>query len=53
MFSHQFGFELRLEVSRELVASQVIRTNNGADEKILAQQETWRNGLEAKGWTHA
>jgi hypothetical protein len=51
MFSHQFGFELRLEVSRELVASHVVRTDNGADPQILTQQETWRTGLEAEGWT--
>lgn len=46
MFSHVFGHELRLEVSRELVASQVCRS----DEEILSCQESWRAGLEAKGW---
>lgn len=46
MFTHVFGHELRLEVSRELVASEVCRS----DEDILSCQERWRGGLEAKGW---
>jgi len=52
MFTHAFGFELRLEVSRDLVASQAFRTADGADPQILEQQETWRTGLEGKGWKH-
>jgi hypothetical protein len=48
MLSHVFGHELRLEVSRELVASQVCRT----DEAILECQARWRTGLEEKGWSH-
>ena len=47
MFTHLFGHELRLEVSRELVASEVCRTGD----EILSCQERWRAGLEAKGWT--
>ena len=46
MFTHVFGHELRLEVSRELVSSDVCRT----DEEVLSCQERWRAGLEAKGW---
>jgi hypothetical protein len=46
MFTHVFGHELRLEVSRELVAPEVRRT----DDEVLACQEKWRVGLEAKGW---
>lgn len=46
MLTHIFGHELRLEVSRELVASEVCRD----DESILNCQERWRAGLEAKGW---
>jgi len=46
MFTHQFGHELRLEVSRELVSSQVCRN----DEEILSCQEGWRVGLEVEGW---
>lgn len=49
MFTHVFGHELRLEVSRELAASEVCRT----DEEILSCQERWRQALEAKGWTDA
>jgi hypothetical protein len=45
MFTHVFGHELRLEVSRELVSSEVCRT----DEEILSCQEKWRAGLEGKG----
>ena len=46
MWTHVFGHELRLEVSRELVASEVCRD----DEAVLSCQERWRAGLEAKGW---
>ncbi len=46
MFTHVFGHELRLEVSRELVSSDVCRT----DEEVLECPERWRSGLEAKGW---
>ena len=42
MFSH----ELRLEVSRELVSSQVCRT----DDDVLKCQESWRARLEPEGW---
>ena len=49
MFSHQLGHELRLEVKKQLVESQVCRT----DEDILSCQERWRAALEAKGWTQA
>jgi len=46
MFTHVLGHELRLEVSRELVSSDVCRT----DEEVLSCQERWRASLEAKGW---
>ena len=46
MFTHVFGHELRLEVSRELVASEVCRT----DEEVHSCQERWRAGLEVKDW---
>jgi len=49
MFTHVFGHELRLEVSRELVASEVCRD----DEQVLSCQERWRAVLEAKGWKKA
>lgn len=46
MFSHELGHELRLEVTRELVSSQVCRT----DDDVLSCQESWRTRLEAEGW---
>lgn len=46
MFTHVFGHELRLEVSHELVLSEVCRT----DDEVLGCQERWRAGFEAKGW---
>ena len=49
MFTHVFGFELRLEVREQLVESQVCRT----DEDVLGCQERWRAGLEAKHWKKA
>ena len=45
VWSDQFGFELRLAVSRELVQSQVCRTQ----EAMIETQERWRAGLEMKG----
>ena len=47
VWSHQFGFELRLTVSRELVQSEVCRTQ----EAMIETQERWRAALEAKGWS--
>lgn len=49
MFTHIFGHELRLEVRGHFVESQVCRT----DDEVLACQERWRAGLEAKGWRRA
>jgi hypothetical protein len=46
MFTDVFGHELRLEVSRELVSSEVCRT----DDEVLGCQARWREGLQAKGW---
>ncbi len=46
MFTHVFGHEMRLEVSRQLVSSEVCRT----DDDVLRCQETWRQAYEAKGW---
>lgn len=47
VWSHQFGFELRLGIGAELLQSQVCRTQ----EDLIAYQESWRIGLEVKGWT--
>jgi len=51
LFSHQFGFELRLVFGTpgELLQSQVCRT----DAEILDTNERWRAALEAKGWSKA
>jgi hypothetical protein len=46
VWSHQFGFELRLLAGSELLQSQVCRTQ----EDLITYQEAWRAALEAKGW---
>jgi hypothetical protein len=46
VWSHSFGFELRLTVGAELVQSQVCRTQ----EDLITYQESWRSAFEAKGW---
>ncbi len=48
VWSHQFGFELRLTARGEL-RSQVCVT----EQDLIAVQEEWRAALEAKGWTKA
>jgi len=47
VWSHQFGFELRLNIASELVQSQVCRTGD----KLTELQAEWRAALEAKGWS--
>lgn len=46
IWSHQFGFELRLLVGTELLQTQVVRTQPD----LIRVQEDWRAALEAKGW---
>lgn len=46
VWSHQFGFELRVTVGADLVQSQVCRTQ----QDLIRVQETWRAAYEAKGW---
>jgi hypothetical protein len=46
MFSHQFGWELRLNVDGELVQSQVCRTQN----EVLETWESWLAAMKGKGW---
>lgn len=47
VWSHQFGFELRLVVAGDaLPRTQVCTTH----EDLVALQEQWRKALEAKGW---
>jgi len=47
VWSHQFGFELRLPVSGDnLPRTQVVCSH----EDLIRVQEEWRKALEAKGW---
>jgi hypothetical protein len=46
LFSHQFGWELRLEVG-ELFRTHVCRST----EEILDVQEAWKAGMIEKGWS--
>jgi predicted Fe-S protein YdhL (DUF1289 family) len=46
MLTQVFGHELRLEVSRERVASEVCWN----DDAVLVCQGCRREGLEGKGW---
>ena len=46
LFSHEFGWELRLEVG-ELFRTQVCRST----EEILDTQESWKASMIEKGWT--
>ena len=45
LFSHQFGWELRLMVG-ELVRSQVCRSQD----EILTTQENWKAAIIERGW---
>ena len=45
LFSHQFGWELRLEVG-ELFRTKVCRST----EEILNTQESWKQAMIEKGW---
>lgn len=46
LFSHEFGWELRLEVG-ELFRTQVCRST----EEILDTQESWKAAMIEKGWS--
>ena len=45
IFSHEFGWELRLEVG-ELFRTQVCRST----QEIRAVQENWKAAMVEKGW---
>jgi hypothetical protein len=45
VWSHEFGWELRLEARGELIGSHACRNN----EQVLATQEQWKKAME-KGW---
>jgi hypothetical protein len=46
MFSHQFGWELRLEVDGELIQSQVCRSQD----EVFSTWESWLVPMKEKGW---
>jgi hypothetical protein len=46
LWSHQFGWELRLEAAGEMLQTQVCRSQ----EEALSTTEAWRAALESKGW---
>ena len=46
VFSHQFGWELRLEVG-ELFRTQVCRSS----EEIVTTAENWKAAMIEKGWS--
>jgi hypothetical protein len=48
VWSHEFGFELRLVVSGDpLPRTEVCRSH----EDLITKQEEWRAAYTAKGWT--
>ena len=47
LWSHQFGWELRLELAGELHRSQVCRSQ----EDVFNTIEEWKAALVEKGWT--
>ena len=46
LVTHQFGWELRLEVAGSLQRSQVCRTQDD----VLEVSDQWRGALVEKGW---
>jgi hypothetical protein len=47
LFSHQFGWELRLVVGNELLQSRVVRS----EPELHATAIEWREAMRAKSWT--
>jgi hypothetical protein len=46
LFSHQFGWELRLTIG-ELLRTQVCRSTD----EVLRVQEDWKHALEQRGYS--
>ena len=46
VWSHHFGWELRLSVGADLIQSQVVRSA----EELVELQERWRAAMSEKGW---
>ena len=44
--SHEFGWELRLDVDGDIARTVVCRSQDD----VLNRQAQWREGLEGKGW---
>ena len=49
LWSHEFGWELRLFAGNVLVQSQVVRST----EELVNTQDTWRAAMAEKVWTDA
>jgi hypothetical protein len=47
VWSHEFGFELRVSTGKELIESRVCHTQ----EQLIAIQEEWRAAFANKGWS--
>ena len=47
LYAHEFGWELRLLIDRELPMSQVRRSTND----VLSTGEQWKAAMIEKGWT--
>ncbi len=47
LFSHQFGWELRLDVNGALQRSQACRS----EDEVFRTFEAWKAALVEKGWT--
>jgi hypothetical protein len=46
LYSHQFGWELRMSLAQTLVRSQVCRS----EEEVFTTQEQWKATMQTKGW---
>jgi hypothetical protein len=47
VYSHQFGWELRLVIGNELLQSRVVRT----EPEMKSTAIEWREAMQAKDWT--
>ena len=46
LYSHQFGWELRMAYAQTLVRSHVCRS----EEEVFTTQEEWKAAMQTKGW---
>ena len=47
LWTHQFGWEVRLEINGDLQRSEVFRSQDD----VLAAGETWEAAMVEKGWS--